>query len=866
MSFPSPPPPVAPPDPPEDLPTTQLSRRGTNASGSSSGSSASLNTSSTSSTSSDSLAPEDKDGAKKFRRVDSDDDIVVDDRRRRSTTASAGRFGGGGGGGGGGDHRVSMTGGWWRRTSVTSDGGRRESIGRGSGGARSRREVRALAASRGRVRAALLARDPGGYKRALAEKHDLEALFTGLAKLGDAVTAAKARGLTDLSRMLDDERAGVRQALDSALSEADEDAALAGLAAAGRKMEEALAMWSASAEEAAAEAAAAHAALPWYSRWADRDKDGVVSYREKRLWVTLGLLFLTTATCIVLVGLLVRDFVNDLKNPITHARFEDVEELPVPRLSFCIEGPAFSEELRGDRNFSGPSLFRITYMRLPPGIDATKQGRIEERPIEAGLLRELPFGPVNCSDRTGVLSTQHRGVTGIDCVYCYEKVADKLILHRGETAEENKLHNVELHFESYAPFSECMVSPITASNETVSTLRGLLTSGTALSELESKGALVVAPGVTGGITNEAVNAMTSKQLCNTAFFSGHFYPTPPGEETPRYNWTGTNWVAVNPEVEFSAPLVNYDQGVDVHVLDRLATANNTDAHDHESISGVPLGRVAANSLTQLFLSKRTLEHNIRKGAERIRFNEEQYVAKADVYPRLQQRKPGTNFFHVSIAYFSFTVEHYNTRSTYTVPMFLEQVIGYGGNFLGLSVFTFVVAPLLFMLGRQDASRATAAAKRAEALMEEGSGGGRSGGGIGGYAKDGGGGGGGGNDSDVEGAADGGSATGTGRPSTSSTLEMLGRVSPRTSAFGVLSRERIARQTDQRAGDGAGRIRSREISSWSMPTFLRRGDTDATNGLQAGIGGGGGAGSGAAGAAEAGGWASPTANRPGGEGV
>lgn len=83
------------------------------------------------------------------------------------------------------------------------------------------------------------------------------------------------------------------------------------------------------------------------------------------------------------------------------------------------------------------------------------------------------------------------------------------------------------------------------------------------------------------------------------------------------------------------------------------------------------------------------------------------------------------------------------------PFFLlhPQVIGYGGNFLGLSVFTFVVAPLLFMLGRQDASRAAAAAKEAAVLAEEGGGGGGVGGGrVGG-------GGGGGDDSDLEAAAD-----------------------------------------------------------------------------------------------------------------
>lgn len=119
-----------------------------------------------------------------------------------------------------------------------------------------------------------------------------------------------------------------------------------------------------------------------------------------------------------------------------------------------------------------------------------------------------------------------------------------------------------------------------------------------------------------------------------------------------------------------------------------------------------------------------------------------------------------------------------------------QVIGYGGNFLGLSVFTFVVAPLLFMLGRQDASRASAVAKDADALMEEGGtdgGGGGHGGGAGGggAAAD--------TDSDVEGAADGAAGAAGARASAASALELLGRVSPRTSAFGVLSRERRGHQ-------------------------------------------------------------------------
>lgn len=372
----------------------------------------------TASSSSVGVALADRDGEQKFRRVDSDAETDVAGGRRRSTAAFEAVFCGGGGG----------CSGWWRRTSGPSDSEPQESV------VRRHLEARALEASRGRLQAALLARDPDGYSRELARKRDLEALIAGLAKLGDAAARARAWGLSGVSRMLDDQRTGVRRSLDTTLAAADEAATLDGLAAARHPMEGALAM---SAEEAACEAAAAHAALPWYARWVDRNVDGVVSHREKRLWVMLGPLALATVTCIVLAGLLVRYFLTDQKSPITTVRFEDVEELPVPRMSFCVEVPAFSKRLR-TKKFTGPPLFGVSYVRLPPGVEAFAPRAIEYDPIDVGLLRELSRGPINCSDAEGVLSTRRQGDFAYDCVYCFESVADELVLHRGETSEVSK--------------------------------------------------------------------------------------------------------------------------------------------------------------------------------------------------------------------------------------------------------------------------------------------------------------------------------------------------------------------------------------------------------------------------------------------
>ncbi|OSX74617.1 hypothetical protein BU14_0279s0003 [Porphyra umbilicalis] len=628
-SSPGPPPPTSPSAPDDE---------GNNESTSSTASTASL----------DGLRPEDVDkGSRPFRRIDSDD-VDPPAGRRVSVAGSAAtdrtaRDGRGGTDGDGG----ARTTGRWRRSSAAGD--RRSSASRTD-----RREARLLASSRGRVRAALLARDPGGYKRALAEKHDLEAVFTGLAKLGEAVTSARGRGLADIAFVLDEERRDVRRALDAALSEADEDVALTGVAAAGKRMEEAFAIWEGFEAEERTAKASAHAALPWYARWADMDGDGEVSYREKRLWITLGLLGIITITCVVLVGLLTRDFVLDVRHPLTHARFEDVTVLEVPRLSFCVEGPAFSTALRGDRTFPGPDLFNVTYVQLPPGEDAKQPGKQEFKPIEEGLMRELENGPPDCSDAQGLLSAT---VTGITCVYCYELIAEQLELHRGVSVAENARHNVQVHFQSYAPFAQCMVAPTNTNDESVEDLRKLINTTTALAGLIDSLALTAAPTATSPITAAAVAAMSSEELCNTAFFSGYFYPTPAGEATPRYVWDGSAWTFDTSRIRFSSAITEHDPGVDVHVLDKLVVADNRAAHDHDSISGVPLGRVAANSLTQMLLSKRTIEHDIRRGADIQRVNEEQYAAKVEFYPRFEARQPGLQFFHLSLAFLSYTVEH-----------------------------------------------------------------------------------------------------------------------------------------------------------------------------------------------------------------
>lgn len=204
-------------------------------------------------------------------------------------------------------------------------------------------------------------------------------------------------------------------------------------------------------------------------------------------------------------------------------------------------------------------------------------------------------------------------------------------------------------------------------------LRQLLSNPTDLTQLQRTEALRVAPGALAGttITTAAIANLSSRQLCNTVFSSGLFFLAPHGEEPSRYDWDGTSCTAVNPDIEPVTLLVNYDPGIDVHVLNRLSDADAKGAHDHESIMSVPLSHITANSFTKIYLSKRTVE--TPKGVYRVRFSKERYLAKAEVYPRLHWRESGKNFFHISIAFSSYTVEHYSTRPSYTVPMILEQV-------------------------------------------------------------------------------------------------------------------------------------------------------------------------------------------------
>ena len=54
---------------------------------------------------------------------------------------------------------------------------------------------------------------------------------------------------------------------------------------------------------------------------------------------------------------------------------------------------------------------------------------------------------------------------------------------------------------------------------------------------------------------------------------------------------------------------------------------------------------------------RGLRRDIRRGADIQRVNEEQYAAKVEFYPRFEARQPGLQFFHLSLAFLSYTVEH-----------------------------------------------------------------------------------------------------------------------------------------------------------------------------------------------------------------
>lgn len=465
--------------------------------------------------------------------------------------------------------------------------------------------------------------------------------------------------MDDIAFVLDEERRESRRKLMEALALEDEAAAIKGVLAVSAQIDEAFATWRAFESESREEKLAAHARLPFYKRPFDLDKDGTVSFQEKRFLVTITLLIMTTIACVVLVGLLTKHFVDSRINPLTTAEFNESEQITLPRMSFCIEGPAFVS----NPGRPGPPLFNVDFWKPPAEAGVADRDR-PPLPVESTVLAELPGSIAECSSASATLSST---VNPLDCVFCYELTRD-VTIRKGDTAEENVRSDLQLQFKSYEPFVECLTRNV-LSTGTKLALAGLITT--------NWGDLITAQVLQGAspTVTTPVGSMDDEQRCNTVFFSDYFYPRRAGETPVSYLltaaglWTPTGQVYNNPN-----QLAAFSLGVEIHILDFSSRSNTQAAHDHRSIPGFPVGNARANLLTQVLLSKRTISHRIREGRQTTR-SEDLYRAKVDYYPRVFQEAPaGINYFFLSIAIDSFIVESYSNQPTYTVPMFLEQLV------------------------------------------------------------------------------------------------------------------------------------------------------------------------------------------------
>jgi len=549
------------------------------------------------------------------------------------------------------------------------------------------------------------------------------------------VASAKEQGHDDIAFVLDEERRESRRKLMDALAMADEAAAIKGVLAVSAQIDEAFATWRAFESEAREEKLAAHARLPFWKRPFDLDKDGHVSFQEKRFIVTITLLILTTIACVVLVGLLTKHFVDSRINPLTTAEFNEVESLKLPPMSFCIEGPAFPSYPTA--RYPGVPLFSPVFWKPPAPVGTAEKDR-PQLDINETVLQELPGSRVACSSEEGSLSSADNA---LDCIFCYQLTRDVVIRH-GATAEENVRSDLQLQFESFEPFVECLTRPTNLDDSALAALRA---------QIKESWAALVSGGILGGDATGADTApadtMPGLVACNAYFFSDYFYPRRAGEVPVAYTMTAA--VAdppTDPVWTLSAGtpytnelvLADFTLGVEVHILDFSALNSTQEAHDHRSIPGFPVGNARADSLTQVLLNKRTIAHKIREGRQKTR-SEDLYRAKVDYYPRVfQEVREGFNQFFLSIAigtlgggvgsvrrgrctvawpvvlvcrsrdpranpitvpvyrcfFFAlvclfsaslatdnFIVESYSNSPTYTVPMYLEQLLGYVGNFV-----------------------------------------------------------------------------------------------------------------------------------------------------------------------------------------
>jgi len=431
-----------------------------------------------------------------------------------------------------------------------------------------------------------------------------------------------------------------------ALAMADEAAAIKGVLAVSAQIDEAFATWRAFESEAREEKLAAHARLPFWKRPFDLDKDGHVSFQEKRFIVTITLLILTTIACVVLVGLLTRHFVDSRINPLTTAEFNEVESLKLPPMSFCIEGPAFPNYPAN--GYLGRPLFLPIFWKPPAPVGTAEKDR-PRLDVNDTVLEELPGSLPACSSDKGSLSSAG---DALECIFCYQLTRDVVIRH-GATAEENVRSDLQLQFESFEPFVDCLTRPRDLEASALTALQD---------EIRNNwGALVDKGALLGDVTPTdptPADSMDGLVACNTYFFSNVFYPRRTGETPVTYAFTAAvadpptdaSWdLSAGVEYTNKEELADFTLGVEVHILDFSSLNDAKEAHDHQSIPGFPVGNARADSLTQVLLNKRTIAHKIREGRQKTR-SEDLYRAKVDYYPRVFQAvTEGYNQFFLSIA-------------------------------------------------------------------------------------------------------------------------------------------------------------------------------------------------------------------------
>lgn len=654
------------------------------------GSSASASSSASSSSSSLSDLPNGGAGGGTFRRLDSDDGgDAVGGRLGRFTrglggVGAAGRLGAG----------VGARRGWAVGGAIGGGGG---GSGRpppaGAAGAAATAGARAgllAEASKARVRDALLAHDPGGYKRALADKHALEHIFSGLDSLGVAVHAARSDGRDDVAFVLDDDRRNARRALDEALAMPDEAAALDRIRAVEAAIEASLEVAAASAEEATAARAAAHAALPPWKRVWDLDKDGVVSLKEKRHWVTGILLFVTAVGCLVLMGLLTKSYVDDHHHPSVSLTVTERTEVVLPPFTFCVPGPAFAtiDRLGADGSRIGPyagtlgkPLFIPEWVQLPTPTRGDPVPRNNEpfNPVAGGFegeLIELAQPRLGCANANASLSPFNEDT----CFSCYEMWRQHT-LYGGGSVEQNLNSTVDAAFRTYAPYSACLANPEELADDVVDELQAVIDSN--FSTLFSRAVLRAAAG-SPAVTSGDRETLTSEQLCNVVFFSGVFYPLLHGGGVA-YARSGSgaagNWTLV----PGTGPVlrdrhIGAGNALDIHILPAVTGANTAAAarratvnaaRSHATLPGFPVGAALPGQLTQVLLTKRIFGQDVQgPGSPR----ELRYEARVDGYPRAIGRPaPGFHELVISIGLETFLVDDYERNPHYTFVQFLEQV-------------------------------------------------------------------------------------------------------------------------------------------------------------------------------------------------